>query len=195
MITIPLIDLDSGMNLYKIYNLPILHQDIQKSLKYELESNNLAITKDNKYATLLADTELLTCTLAEGHFCSLNNGLYHVDNNKWCVTVLPFKNSNKIKIFCKVEMANITGPQANYLDQVNWAISVIDPTHMEIRCEDHTHVKTLQPPSTMVNLQPACNAFSSELKLPPYFKQYSKGFQSCIEIIKPTYTSSYPYRL
>ena len=25
-------------------------------------------------------------------------------------------------------MANITGPQANYLDQVNWAISVIDPT-------------------------------------------------------------------
>ena len=52
---------------------------------------------------------------------------------------------------------------------------------MEIRCEDHTHVKTLQPPSTMVNLQPACNAFSSELKLPPYFKQYSKGFHLALK--------------
>ena len=92
-----------------------MHQDILKSLKYELESNNLAITKDNKYATLLADTELLTCTLAEGYFCSLNSGLYHVDNNKWCVTALLFKDSNKINIFCMVEMANITGPQAKLL--------------------------------------------------------------------------------
>ena len=78
-------------------------------------------------------------------------------------------------------MANITGPQANYLDQGNWAISLIDSTHMEIRCEDHTHVKTLQPPITMVNLQSACNALSSELKLPPYFKQYSKGFHLALK--------------
>ena len=33
----------------------------------------------------------------------------------------------------------------------------------------------------MVNLQPACNAFSSELKLPPYFKQYSKGFHLALK--------------
>ena len=29
---------------------------------------------------------------------------------------------------------------------------------------------------TLINLHPACSAFSPLIKLPPYFKQYSKGF-------------------
>ena len=53
MIRIPLIDLDSGMSLYKIYNLPIYNHQIGKSLQYQLEGTNLAITKDNKYASIL----------------------------------------------------------------------------------------------------------------------------------------------
>ena len=57
MIRIPLTDLDSGMNLYKIYNLPIYNHHIGKSLKCQPEGTNLAITKDNKYATILFDTE------------------------------------------------------------------------------------------------------------------------------------------
>ena len=60
--------MDSGMNLYKIYDLPIYHPQIGKSLQYLLEGSNLCITKDNKYATVLPDTEFITCTLAEGHF-------------------------------------------------------------------------------------------------------------------------------
>ena len=32
MIKIPLIDLNSSMTLYKIYNLPIYHHDIGKSI-------------------------------------------------------------------------------------------------------------------------------------------------------------------
>ena len=54
MIRIPLIDLDFIMNLYKIYNLPIYNQHISKSLQYVLEGTNLAITKDDKYATILS---------------------------------------------------------------------------------------------------------------------------------------------
>ena len=46
---------------------------------------------------------------------------------------------------------------------------------MEIKCSDHTHIKTLQPPITLIKLQPACSAFSPLIKLPPYFKQYFKG--------------------
>ena len=36
--------------------------------------------------------------------------------------------------------------------------------------------KIPKTPITFVNLQPACSAFSPGVKLPPYFKQYSKGF-------------------
>ena len=53
MIRIPLIDLDSSMTLYKIYNLPIFHHEISKSLIYNIEGNNLAVTKDNEYATII----------------------------------------------------------------------------------------------------------------------------------------------
>ena len=65
---IPLIDLDSGMNLYKIYNLPIYNHHIGKSLKYQLEGTNFAITKDNIYVATLSNSEFVRCTLADGHF-------------------------------------------------------------------------------------------------------------------------------
>ena len=113
--------------------------------------------------------------LADGYFCDLNTGLYHIDTNQWCVMAMFFKNNDKISTYCRVAICNITGPQANYLDQGLWAISVVTPTLVEIKYEDHSHVKTLQPPITFINLQPACIAFSSTIKLPPYFKQYSKA--------------------
>ena len=48
MIKIPLADLDSSTTLCKIYNLPIFHLEISKSLIYNIKGNNLAVTKDNK---------------------------------------------------------------------------------------------------------------------------------------------------
>ena len=82
MINIPLVDLDSSMTLCKIHNLPIFEPRIKKLLEYQIEGYNLAITKDNKYASLLTDSEFITCTLAAGHFCSLSTGLYNTDNSK-----------------------------------------------------------------------------------------------------------------
>ena len=52
---------------------------------------------------------------------------------------------------------------------------------MEIKCEDWSHIKTLQPPFTLISLQPACSVFSSAIKLPPYFKQYSRGFHIALK--------------
>ena len=96
MIKIPLIDLDSSMTLYKIYNLPVFHHEISKSLIYNIEGNNLAVTKDNEYATILSDTEFIKCTLAQGHFCNLNTALNHFDSNPMCLTALFLKDNNKI---------------------------------------------------------------------------------------------------
>ena len=84
----------------------------------------------------------------------------------------------KISKQCKLAITNITGLQDNYLVQGNWVISVKEPTQIEIRCTYHTHVKTCQPP---INLQPAWSAFSVKIKLPPCFKQYSKGFHVALQ--------------
>ena len=136
MIKIPLVDLDSIMNLYKIYNLPIYNYHIGKSLQYVLDGTNLAVTKDNKYAAVLSDMDFIQYTLADGHFCTLNTGLYHVGTSQWCVTALFFKDNDRINNHCRLASDNITRPQAHYLDQGLWAISVETPIPMEVKCKD-----------------------------------------------------------
>ena len=172
----------------------MFHHEISKSLIYNIEGNYLPVTKDNEYATILSDTEYIKCTFAQGHFCNLNTALNHIDSNPMCLTALFLKDNNKIQNQCKLAVTNITGPQANYLDQGNWAISVTEPTQMEIKCSDHTHIKTFQPPITLINLQPACSAFSPLIKLPAYFKQYSKHFHVALRAANfylPKFSPSY----
>ena len=184
MIKIPLLDSDSTMTLYKVHNLPIYNPDIGKSLSYQLEGSNLAVTKDNSYVTILTEAEFIQCTLAQGHFCSLNTALYHIDYSKWCLAAMFLKQNDQINKYCPLSITNITGPQAIYLDQGSWAISIEKPTQMEIRCPQVTQVKSLKPPITFITLQPACSGFSPEVKLPPYFSNSQKlsilkSFQIC----------------
>ena len=124
----------------------------------------------------------------DGHFCALNIGLYHLDMSQWCMTALFFKDSDKIDTYCRLPLSSITEPQANYLDQGLWAISVEEPVLMEVKHEDHSHVKTLEHPFTLIILQPACSAFSSVIKLPPYFKKIFQRLPCSTEVCKPTYS-------
>ena len=174
MIRIPMLDTDSTMTLYKVYNLPIYNPSIGKSLSYQPEGSNLAITKDNNYVSILTEAAFIQCTLAQDHFCSLNTALYHIDYSNWCLVAIFLKENNRIA-------TNITGPQAIYLNQGLWAISVEKPTQMEIRCPKVTQVKSLKQPIKLINLQPACSAFSPGVKLPPYFKQFLKGFHVALK--------------
>ena len=176
MIKIPLVDIDSTMTLYKTYNLPIFHPDIGKPLAYEPEGSNLAFTQDRNYVTILTESEFIQCTLAQGDFCSLNTALYHIDYSKWCLVAMFLKDNDRINKYCTLTMTNITGPQAMYLDQGSWAISIEKSSQMQIRCPQVTQVKSLKSPITFITLQPAFSGFSPEVKLPPYFRQYSKGF-------------------
>ena len=88
------------MTLYKIYNLPIFHHEISNFLIYNIEGNNLAVTKDNEYETILSDTEFHKYTLAQGHFCNLNTAFKHIDSNPMCLTSLFLKDNNKIQNQC-----------------------------------------------------------------------------------------------
>ena len=79
-----------------------------------------------------------------------------------------------------MSLTNVTGSQAIYLDQGYWAVATVEPDQMELSCHSHSHVITIEPPLTLVNLQPACSTLSAKIKLPPYFKEYSKGFAIAI---------------
>ena len=84
----------------------------------------MAITQDRNYVTILTESEFIQCILAQGHFCSLNTALYHIDYSKWSLAAMFLKDNDRINKYCTLTMTNITGSQAMYLDQVSWAISV-----------------------------------------------------------------------
>ena len=111
--------------------------------------------------------------MAQGHFCNLNTALYHIDYSNWSLVAMFLKENNRINQECKLSVTNITGGL--------WAISVEKATQIEIRCPKVTQVKSLKPPIYLINLQPACSAFSPGVKLPPYFKQFSKGFHVALK--------------
>ena len=181
LVKIPLVDNQSSLSLYKIYNLPVYHPKIDKSVKYNIEGNSIAISSDRKYATIPTDTEFMECTLASGHFCSLRSALYHMHYSNLCLTALFLKNDKLISENCEMSISNVTSPEAIYLDEGNWAIATMKPDQMEITCTEQQHVVSLNPPLSLIKLQPACTAFSSKLKLPPYFRKFSQGFAYAVK--------------
>ena len=181
LVKIPLVDNQSSLNLFKVYNLPIYNPAIDKSVKYNIEGNSIAISTDNNYATLPSDTEFIECTLASGHFCSLKSALYHMQSSKWCLTALYLKDNDLIDQNCDLTVSNVTNPEAIYLDEGHWAIATLKSDQMEVTCTTQKHVVSLNPPLTLVKLQPACTAFSSQLKLPAYFRKFSQGFATAIK--------------
>ena len=86
-----------------------------------------------------------------------------------------------IETNCRMSLTNVTGSQAIYLDQDNWAVVTVEPDQMESSCNSHRHVITIEPPLTLGNLQPACSSFPAKSKLSLYFKKYSKGFAIAIK--------------
>ena len=130
--------------------------------------------------------------MAQGLFCSLKNILYHARNSDLCLNSLFLRNDKLIERNCKLSITNFTKPQAIYLDQGHWAISVKDTDQMEISCNSHTHVIAINPPLTFVTLQPACRTFSSDIKLSPCFKQFSKVFDVTIKTVNLPTPNLYP---
>ena len=78
LIRLPLVISDFSMTLHKVYHLPIFNQHTGKSLKYNLEGNYLAITNDRNSTSIPSEYEFIECTLASGHFCSLNSNRHDI---------------------------------------------------------------------------------------------------------------------
>ena len=115
------------------------------------------------------------------HFYSLRSALYRVHYSNLYLTALFLKNDKLISENCEMSISNVTSSEAIYLDEGNWAIATMKPDQMEITCTEQKHVVSLNPPLSLVKLQPACYAFSSKLKLPPYFRKFSQGFAYAVK--------------
>ena len=72
ILQVPVVDESLVMNMFKVYNLPILHPALQKNFQYTIEDKYIGISSDSDYATLLSECDMFTCAFNKGHMCQFD---------------------------------------------------------------------------------------------------------------------------
>ena len=98
--TVPLVDQSLHTNLYKVYNLPMLHSTLNVHAQYELEGTYLATMMEGMFISLPTALDVRLCLVTNGHLCMFNQALYPVDNTEWCIYALFINDKHWIKKNC-----------------------------------------------------------------------------------------------
>ena len=88
ILTVPLVDQSLQMNLYKVYNLPMLHSTLNVHLHYEIEGMYLATLMEGMFISLPSAIDVKLCLITNGHLCMFDQALYPVESINWCVYAL-----------------------------------------------------------------------------------------------------------
>ena len=166
ILTIPLIDSSLGVNLYKVYNLPMLHPQLQIQVEYQLKGAYFAMHIHGMYATIPKETNIKLCMMSQGHLCMFNEPLYPVEKVEWCLYALFINDLMKIELNCKFTAAVRHTNLAHSLDGYLWAMSSLATEKLHIRCLHHTSMITIEPPLRIVDKGNGCEAFSPTLYIP-----------------------------
>ena len=152
ILTIPLVDQSLHKNLYKVYNLPMLHPTLNVHVQYDLEGTYLATMMDGMFISLHTALDIRLCLVTNGHLCMFNQALYPIDNTEWCIYALFINDKHQIKKHCFLKILNRTTNLAYSLDGYLWAISALATEKLQVRCVRETHVITIQPPLQIVDI-------------------------------------------
>ena len=116
ILTVPLVDQSLHMNLYEVYNLPMLHPTLSVPVQYELEGPYLATMMDGMFISLSTVLDVRLCLVTNGHLCMFDQALYPVDNMEWCIYALFINDNHQIKKNCFLKLLNRTTNLAYSLD-------------------------------------------------------------------------------
>ena len=97
ILTVPFVDQSFQMNLYKAYNLPILHPVLNVHAQYKLEGTYLATMMEGTFVSLPTALDVKLCLIASGHLYMFNQALYPVECTKWYIYALFINDKNQIK--------------------------------------------------------------------------------------------------
>ena len=166
ILTVPLIDQSLHMNLYKVYNLPMLHPMLHVHVQYEIENSYLATIMDGMFITLPTALDVRLCLMMNGHLCMFKQALYPVEQMNWCIYALFINDEKQIERNCILKTINRTTNLAYSLDGYLWAISALATEKLQIRCVMETRVITIKPPLQIVDIGNGCKAYSASIYIP-----------------------------
>ena len=166
ILTVPLIDQSFQMELYKIYNLPMLHPALNVHAQYEIEGTYLATLMEGMFTSLPSALDVKLCLMTNRHLCMFDQALYTVERIIWCVYALFINDYNRIKKDCLLKTLNRTTNLAYSLDSDLWTISALAAEKIQIRCVMEAHIITIEPPLQIVDVGNGCKAFSASIYIP-----------------------------
>ena len=166
ILTVPLVDQSLQLNLYKVYNLPMLHPVLNVHAQYEFEGTYLAAMMEGMFVSLPTALDIKLCLITSGHLCMFNQALYPMECTKGCIYALFINDKNQIKRNCFLKTLNQTTNLAYSLDGYLWAISALATEKLQVRCVMETQVITIKPPLQIVDIGNGCKAYSTSIYIP-----------------------------
>ena len=79
ILTVPLIDQSLQMNLYKVYDLFMLHPKLNVHAHYGIEGTYLATLMEGMFISLPSTIDIKLCFMTTGHLCMFDQALYPVE--------------------------------------------------------------------------------------------------------------------
>ena len=146
ILTVPLIDQSLQINLYKVYNLHMLHPKLNVHAQYEIEGTYLATLLEGKFISLPSATDIKLCLMTTGHLCMFNKALYPMERINRCIYALFINNYVRIRRDCLLKTLARTTNLAYSLDGYLWAISALAAEKLQIRCVMETHIINITSP-------------------------------------------------
>ena len=163
ILTVSLIAQSLHMNLYKAFNLPMLHPTLHVHGQYEIENSYLATIMDGMFITLPTALDVKLYLMVNGHLCMFKKALYPAEHTNWCIYALFINDENQIERNCFLRTINHTTNLAYSLDGYLWAISALATEKLQIRCVIKTCVITIKPPLQIVDIGNGCEAYSASI--------------------------------
>ena len=91
------IDQSLHMNLYRVYNLPMLHPTLHVHVQYKIESMYLATVMGWNVYNITNCIDVKLCLMTNGHLCMFKQALYPVEHPNWCIYALFINDEKQIK--------------------------------------------------------------------------------------------------
>ena len=170
------------MNLYKVYNLPMLHPMLHVHAQYEIVNTYLATVMDGMFITLSTALAVRLCLMMNGQLCMFKKALYPVEQTNWCIYALFINDEKQIERNCILKTINRATNLAYNIDGYLWATSALATEKLQIRCVMETNVITIKPPLQIVDIGNGCKAYSAIIYIPAKL-ELTTTLQSSLTII------------
>ena len=150
-IHLPIIEVTKSFQLFKIFVLPLfsaagnfgLHYAGNFGLHYAPVPEFLAVGEDRQIFMELTEAEVRSCQGRAGSVCPPSKAIYRKNFKKFCAMALFLQDPAKEKEECDQIMVEWRGPEALYLGNRRWAVSLERPKSLVMSCLDQAGASKL----------------------------------------------------